>query len=201
MSLQPIADFFAHFSWSELVSAVLAAGIVAAVNIVSNHKLAKKRDKLNREGNEEIQRKAEIRQYRTAEDDRRDQDQQREQKERLQAVKSYYVAYTEAINFNDSFTVQADLLTNATRIFRLEAIALDHEMGKQALKILKIMELMLKYYRDQNIPDTKSVHRMLIHMVKLQEPMFAKLMNWGLSGKARKFGELMDQEIAGVQSW
>lgn len=216
MNLKPIADLLAHFSWSELVSAVLAAGIVAVVNIISNHKLAKKRDKenrvandemqiardkLNREGNEEIQRKAEIRQYRTAEDDRRDADNQREQKERLQSVRSYYIAYTEALRRKGTFVEQVNYLMTATRIFRLEAIALDSEMEKQSTKILTVMDRMEEFYESLSIPNSQRARKVLAHMTDLQEALFAELMIWGLHGKSHKFGKLMDNNLAEVDSW
>lgn len=234
MNLQPIADFFAHFSWSELVSAVLAAGIVAVVNIISNHNLAKSRDKQNREandemqqerdklnreendrlqiardkenrqGNEEIQRKAEIRQYRTSEDDRRDADQQREQKERLQAVKSYYVAYTDAFKpmaHGDQSLYRLKALETSTKIFRLEATALEPDMHLQVNKILEMVNALDAYFQTTTSSYGHRASQVMKCMEPLQESIFPELMIWGLHGKSRKFGEQMDREIAEVQSW
>lgn len=201
MDLKPIADLVTQISWSEIVSGLIGAGVVAVLNLWIGHGLAKSRDTANREGNEEIQKKAEARHERTLDDQRRDQDQQREQKERLQAVKSYYVAYTEALSFRDTYRAQLDLLKTTTRIFRLEAIALDSEMEKQVTKILSIMDQMEEFYESLSLPASKRAHRTLIHMSNLQEGLFAELMIWGLHGKSRKVGELMDANLADVKSW
>ena len=210
MDLKPIADFFAHFSWSELVSAVLAAGIVAVVNIVSNHKLAKKRDKenrdandemqiardkLNREGNDELQRKAENRQYRTAEDDRRDADKQREQKERLQAVKSFYVAFANAVDGNSYSQPKIKELKTVTKVFRLEATALDRHMQEQTNKILEIIERLDHLLKAESTSEGHRASRIIRQVRPLQEPLFNELLIWGLHGKSRKVSELLDHKL------
>lgn len=76
MDLKPIADFFAHFSWSEIVSGLIGAGVVAVLNLWIGHWLATKRDKANREGNEKIQRNAEARHERTRDDHEREAQQE-----------------------------------------------------------------------------------------------------------------------------
>ena len=195
MDLKPIADFFAHFSWSELVSAVLAAGIVAVVNIVSNHKLAKKRDKENRDATDELQRKAENRQYRTAEDDRRDADKQREQKERLQAVKSFYVAFANAVDGNSYSQPKIKELKTVTKVFRLEATALDRHMQEQTNKILEIIERLDHLLKAESTSEGHRASRIIRQVRPLQEPLFNELLIWGLHGKSRKVSELLDHKL------
>lgn len=200
MDLQPISEYLAHFSWSELVSAVLAAGFVAVINIFSNHKLAKKRDKENREENEKIQKKAEARNERTRDDQRRDIEQQAEQKERLQAVKSYYVAYTDALRGNSYSQMKLQDLETVTKIFRLEAMALDHHMQEQTNKILEVIRRLDELVKDESTSQDHRASRIIRQIRPLQEPLFNELLIWGLHGKSRKVSELLDRELNELKS-
>lgn len=200
MTLQSISEFLAHFSWSDLFSALLGGVIVAAVNLGIGHWLATKRDKANREGNEEIQKKAEARHERTLDDQRRDQDQQREQRERLQAVKSYYVAFTNAVDGNSYSQPKIKELKTVTKVFRLEATALDHHMQEQTNKILEIIERLDHLLKAESTSEGHRASRIIRQIRPLQEPLFNELLIWGLHGKSRKVSELLDHELNELRS-
>lgn len=200
MSLQPVFDFFAHFSWSELVSGLIGGGIVAAVNLGIGHCLAKNRDTKNRAGNEEIQRKAEARNERTLEDQRRDLKQESEQKERLQAVKSYYVAYTDAFRSGEQGQKRLWDLEIATKIFRLEATTLDHHMHEQTDKILQMIKLLDEAFKPASTSEGHRATLIVSHIRPFQEPLFSELLIWGIHGKSRKVGELLDRELDALRS-
>lgn len=179
-----------------LLSAIIGGLITSSFTIWINHRLSQKRDKENREENERIQRRAEVRQYGTLEDQRKDIEQENEQKERLQAVKSYYVAFTDAFRRGEQGLDRLIKLEIATKVFRLEATSIDSHMHDQVSKILQVI---IEYDKQLQTSISSYGHRASKMMQLIgphQEPIFIALTIWGLHGKSRKFGQLMDRILA-----
>lgn len=185
--------------WVALFSGAVGGLITALINTWISHRLAKSRDTANREGNEEIQRNAEARHERTRDDHEREAQQEIQRKERLQAVTSYYVAYTEAFRTGSQSNERRETLLIATRIFRLEAMTLDHEMETQVGKILDLMGEVDRHFAIRVSSYGQRAHLVLEHLEPLQEPLFKELMHWGLHGQAWKVSKLLDQELAALK--
>lgn len=182
-----------------LLSAIVGGLITSGFSVWISHGLAKKRDKENREGTEQIQRNAEARHERTRDDHEREAQQELERKERLQAVKSYYVAFTEAFKFSLKANERRETLLIATKIFRLEAMTLDHEMETQVSKILEFMGEVDRHFATRVPSYGQRAHLVMEHLEPLQEPLFKELMHWGLHGQSWKVSKLLDQELAALK--
>lgn len=199
MDLKPIADFFAHFSWSEIVSGLIGAGVVAVLNLWIGHWLATKRDKANREGNAQIQREAENRQYGTLEDQRKDLEHSAMERDRTEAVRAYYANYIAAYTNDETGPEKVKSVIVATRLFRMESAVHDPEMPKQIDKFLKLVAIRVEKAKVDPAGLWNAYNETVSYLINFQETMFDQLLLWGFHGKPRKFGELMDRELAELQ--
>lgn len=184
--------------WNSVLSGAAGASIVAALNLWIGHWLAQKRDKANRKGNEEIQRRAEIRQYGTLEDQRRDIEHINKEKERIQAVKSYYQGFLKAFAIEDDYRKRISTFEVETNLFRMEVAAIDFHMAKQVERLRDFSDAFEADLKGQiDSPRTRTLQIMKFFDTRRDE-LFDELMNWGFSGKPRKFTELLNSYYSSI---
>ncbi len=216
MELQPFFEFVNGISWSNVASGAIGAAIVAVINIFSNHRLSLKRDRLNREANdhmqkirdeesrkenETIQRQAEIRQNGTSEDLRKEIEHENKQKERIQAVTKFYERFTNIVNeHKDPYRQRIDLEV-AIKTFRLESSAIDRSIKEHVSKFLDVIQIY-----DEHLFLTERSYgarskKIVTALSNSQETFFDELMDWAYNGHSYKFGALMDRTRLEVENW
>lgn len=182
-----------------LLSAIAGGLITSGFSVWISHGLAKSRDKLNREANAEIQRKADIRNYHTLEDQRKDLEHSAEERDRTEAVRAYYANYIAAYTDHETGPEKVKSVIVATRLFRMESAVHGSQMPKQIDKFLKLIAIRVDKAKDDPAGYGNAYNEIVSFLINFQETMFDQLLLWGFNDKSRKFDELMDRELAELQ--
>lgn len=178
--------------FQSLVSAVIGGGIVALLNLFISHRLAKNRDKENREAQERIQKAAEARMARTRDDDRAAQQREQEQRERISAVQDYFRATIEILESGENGSVKTKRFANATRLFALTAHPLDSNLQPKLNEIIRMMTEE-EWARAGEMTYKPRYDRRMDFITNNIALMFDRLMLWAYSGNAHKVDPILEE--------
>lgn len=166
---------------------VLAALLGAAASTTISHFLTKRRDAAADIRQESRDRRTAINHARELDEQRREATAEREERERVAAVKSYYTAFTDALHTepfaSDQQLKQVELATEA---FAMEILLLNHKASRLAPHLIGPARRL-----SQHIPSTPfSGDAGMAAAVSLlrsnQALIFGRLMEWAAHDRADK---------------
>lgn len=133
-------------------------------------------------------------------DQRKDLERTNTERDRSEAVREFYENYINAYakGIDSKGKIQALIVT--TRMFRMKSAVRGPQMAPEINKFLRTVATKVDRADHGPAGYVNGYNGLVSYMIQIQEELFDELLIWGFHGKSRRFGKLMDRELAALQN-